>query len=105
MKSDIRDIQNEVVAWRSARGWEKHHTLTKLSHSLMVEAAELGRHFLWNKEQEGYTQTQKKEIADELADVLYHVLIMSHEMDIDIAQAMHNKLEKSAKKYPVKKQV
>ncbi len=100
MDTDIRQIQSAVVQWRSARGWGKKPAFMKLSYSLMVEAAELARHFLWNKEKEIYSDTEKEEIADELADVLYHVLVMSHDMKIDIATAMYNKLEKSAKKYP-----
>ena len=62
-------------------------------------------HFQWkNKEEmEEYIKQNKEDIADELADVLYWVLLMARDLDIDIFQASENKLAKTEKKYPVKK--
>lgn len=48
-------------------------------------------------------KNEKKEIADELADTLYWILLLSHDLGIDIIAASHSKLKQNAKKYPVKK--
>jgi hypothetical protein len=42
-------------------------------------------------------------IGAELADVLYWVLLMSQDFEIDIIDAIKNKLEKNKLKYPVEK--
>ena len=52
---------------------------------------------------EKYLKTNKAEIAEELADVLYWVLLMSHDFKIDILEALEKKIKKNADKYPVKK--
>jgi hypothetical protein len=42
-------------------------------------------------------------IAKELSDVLYWVLLMSHDLGIDIEKAFEIKMKENAKKYPIKK--
>ncbi len=50
-----------------------------------------------------YIRTNKKDIGEELSDVLYWVLLMSHDMEIDIAKALDKKLKITDKKYPIEK--
>ncbi|HCJ52685.1 MAG TPA: nucleotide pyrophosphohydrolase, partial [Candidatus Kerfeldbacteria bacterium] len=45
----------------------------------------------------------KSEIGEELADVLYWILTMSHDLGIDLEKAFEGKMEKNAKRYPVAK--
>ena len=42
-------------------------------------------------------------IGKELADVLYWVLLMSKDLDIDVLEALHKKMKKNEDKYPVEK--
>ena len=46
---------------------------------------------------------RKHEIAEELADVLNWVLILSHDLGIDIVEATHKKIDKNDQKYPVER--
>lgn len=49
--------------------------------SLSLEASEVLEHFQWKsaEQMEGHLSTKKDDIADELADVLYWVLLMGHD--------------------------
>lgn len=42
-------------------------------------------------------------IKDELADVLIYSLILIHDLDLNVSEIIHNKVQKNAKKYPVEK--
>ena len=46
---------------------------------------------------------RRDDIGEELADVFNWILILSHDLSIDIAQASEKKIEKNKKKYPVHK--
>ena len=72
---------------------------------MTLEASEVLEHFQWKseKEIEEYVKTNKDEIADELADVLNYLLLTAHDLDIDIADALNKKIDKSEIKYPVVK--
>ena len=94
-----------VVDFRDERDWEQFHNPKDMAISLSLEAAEVLEHFQWKTPEEikSHLSTNKREISEELADVLYWVLLMSHDMDIDIAQSFRAKLEKNAAKYPIEK--
>ncbi len=70
-----------------------------------MEATEVMEHFQWkNKEEmEKYIKTNKSDIGEELADVLYWVLLMSHDLKIDIFDALEKKIQKNKEKYPIDK--
>jgi len=103
--SDIKDLTEKVLAFRDARDWKQFHNPKDMALSLMLEAGEVVEHFQWknNKEIEEYVKEKKEEIGDELADVLYWVLLMSNDLDIDIIEATNRKMEKNDKKYPADK--
>ena len=52
---------------------------------------------------EKYIVDNKKEIGEELADVLYWVLLISYDLKIDVLDALDKKMKKNEKKYPVAK--
>lgn len=102
---DIADLQRKIVAFRDKRNWKQFHNPKDLAISLNLEAAEVLEHFQWKTPQEitKHLTSNKDEIAEELADVLYWVLLMAHDLDIDIVAASTQKLRKNDKKYPVHK--
>ncbi len=103
--SDIKKLTKLVVKFRDARDWKQFHNSKDLAVSLTLEAAEVLEHFQWkNKEEiEAYIKSNKSDIAEELADVLYWVLLMSNDLKIDISKAFLDKMKKNEKKYPVTK--
>lgn len=104
MKS-LNDLTKIIVAFRDKRDWKQFHNSKDVALSLVLEAAELMEHFQWkNKEEiEKHIKTNKEEIGEELADVLYWVLLMSHDLNIDVSIALEKKILKNEEKYPVKK--
>lgn len=103
--SDIKKLTEKIKKFRAKRDWKQFHNPKDVALSLMLEAAEVLEHFQWKnpKEIDDYIKTNKKEIADELADVLYWVLLMSNDLGINIKKALEEKINKNEKKYPVEK--
>ena len=104
-KTDIQKLTEEIVRFRDARDWKQFHNPKDCSLSLALEAAEVMEHFQWKnaKEMEKHISEHKEDVGEELADVLYWVLLMSHDLNIDISKALEKKNKKNAEKYPVDK--
>jgi NTP pyrophosphatase (non-canonical NTP hydrolase) len=102
---DIKSLTKQVIAFRDARDWKQFHNPKDVALSLVLEATEVMEHFQWKskEEMEKYILTNKVEIGEELADVLYWVLMMAHDLGIDILKATENKMKINNKKYPVSK--
>jgi dCTP diphosphatase len=99
------EILNKILAFREARDWKQFHNPKDLALSLVLESAEVLEHFQWKNEAEieTYIKSHKDEIGEELADVFYWILLISHDLGIDIFKAIHKKMEKNEAKYPVEK--
>lgn len=95
----LREIMREFVRERQ---WEKFHNAKNLSMSLAIETGELLEHFQWLTTDEVVAGTglDRPGIADELADVLCYALSLANALDIDIAQAIEQKMVKNRRKYP-----
>ncbi|NBW29513.1 nucleotide pyrophosphohydrolase, partial [bacterium] len=50
-----------------------------------------------------HLETKRSEVADELSDVLYWVILMANDLDIDLNKALSDKMDKNEAKYPVEK--
>lgn len=102
---NLEELTQKILDFREARDWKKFHNPKDLALSLTLEAAEVLEHFQWkNKEEiEDYVKTHKDEIGEELADVLYWVLLMSHDINLNILDALDKKIEKNKQRYPVDK--
>ncbi|MFA6004889.1 MAG: nucleotide pyrophosphohydrolase [Patescibacteria group bacterium] len=106
MKStELAVLTKKIIEFRDKRNWKQFHNPKDLALSLVLEAGEVMEHFQWKSPQEidAYIKTNKSDIGEELADVLYWVLLMSHDLDLDIVEAVEKKMEKNEKHYPVEK--
>ena len=99
------DLQKRIVAFRDARDWKQFHNPKDLALSLVLEAAEVLEHFQWKSPDEinKYIKTNKQDISEELADTLYWVLLMAHDLDVDIIKSFKEKMDKNESKYSVEK--
>ena len=91
------ELMQTLIEFQKERDWKQFHTPENLAKSISIEAAELLEHFQWNKEYD------REEVLDELADVLTYCFFMADALDADVEEIILNKLEKTAKKYPVNK--
>jgi len=103
--SDIKNLIKRIADFRDARDWKQFHNPKDCAISLSLEASEVLEHFQWKSPEEikEYVASNKEEISEELADVLYWVLLMSSDLDVDIADAFEKKMKKNEDKYPVDK--
>ena len=101
----IKTLTRKIIHFRDARDWAQFHNPKDVAISLTLEAAELLEHFQWKNpaEIEKHIKANKSEISDEIADVLYYLLLLGHDLKIDVLAALTQKLKKNAKKYPVRK--
>ena len=101
----IQNILKEVLQFREERDWKQFHTPKDLAISLSLEASEVLEHFLWKKDNEvqEYIEKNREDLADELGDVFHNLLLLANDLDINLLEAIKNKLEKTSKKYPIEK--
>ena len=105
MAKSIKEIQEKLKAFRKARDWEQFHKPKDLALSLTLEAAEVLEHFQWKSDEEikKYVKINKDKLGEELADVFNWVVLLSHDLDIDILEEAEKKIEKNGNKYPIEK--
>lgn len=103
--SSVNELQKLIVQFCNERDWNQFHNPKDLAVSLLLESSEVLEHFQWKNGDElaNYINANKKEISHELADVLYWVLLMANNLDINISKALEEKMKINAKKYPVEK--
>ena len=94
-----------ILQFRTERDWKQFHNPKDSAIALMLEAGEVLEHFQWKTDTEvkQYINANKKEIGDELSDVLFWVILMSHDLEIDLTEAFEKKMEENRKKYPIEK--
>jgi len=99
---DMDNLKQAVIKFRDERDWGRFHNAKDLAISLNLEAGELLENFQWKSNEEA-TETKTQEIKEEVADVMIYLLLLCDELDIDLEEAVHSKLQVNAKKYPVEK--
>lgn len=90
---DIQTLTTAMHAFVESKGWyrpdsPKQQTSKNLAISLVLEASEVLEHFQW-----GEDSADKAELASELADVMLYLLQLASVSDIDLGQAVLDKLE------------
>jgi len=101
----IAALKKRVKKFVDDRDWAKYHNPKDVAVSITIEAAELVEIFQWVKdtEQDKITGDSAKmqRLKDELADVLIYCVSLANILDIDIGQAVFQKIAKNEGKYPV----
>ncbi|MCY2992825.1 MAG: nucleotide pyrophosphohydrolase [Planctomycetota bacterium] len=103
-KTTVAELRDMVRRFVEARDWRQFHSPKNLSMSLAIEAAELMEHFQWITTDASRTVGDNAEkllaVSEELADVMCYALALANELDIDITEAMRDKMVKNERKYP-----
>lgn len=94
---DIQLLTEKMHTFVREKGWyekgsKRPQTPRNLSISLALETAEILEHFQWNED------FDKDELAGELADVALYLLQLASIADIDLEQAILQKLEVNHKR-------
>lgn len=93
----MRELQEKIEQFNEEREWDQFHSPENLAKSISIEAGELLECFQWNNEY------NLDEVKEELADVINYCLLMADKLGVDPKQIVLEKMEKTAKKYPVEK--
>lgn len=93
----LEQLRERILSFRRERDWEQFHTPKNLAASVTIEAAELLEHFQWLQDGTELSLDKKGEVAEEVADVFIYLLLLSHELDIDLIAAAEAKLAENAR--------
>ena len=106
---NLGELQAELRHFAAERDWQPFHTPKNLTTALMVEAAELAEIFQWQTPEESRVAhadaAAKQHIGEEVADVLLYLLQVADHCQIDVPQAVQDKLARNAVKYPAKRAI
>ena len=94
----IKELSERIDAFNKERDWDQFHSPANLAKSISIEANELLECFQWSDDNYNID-----DVKEELADVLSYCIQMATKLDLDIREIVLQKLEKTAKKYPVDK--
>ena len=87
----IQELTDEMNRFVETMGWYREdspcaQTPRNIAISLSLEAAEVLEHFQWSK------QADRDALAKELADVALYLLQLAYLTDVDLEQAILDKL-------------
>jgi NTP pyrophosphatase (non-canonical NTP hydrolase) len=89
---EIEELQKLIEDFANKRDWGKYHTAKNLALALGSEVGELQAEFRWLAENENLTEKKFNSIKDEIADVSIFLLRLAQVLNIDLAQAVRDKL-------------
>ena len=100
----VRELRDLLAAFVAEREWQPFHDPKNLAASIAIEAAELMEHFQWLRTDELAAVREDAEemeaIRQEVADILAFLLSFANAMDIDLSDALRDKMVLNARKYP-----
>lgn len=91
------EVMRALAAFAQERDWAQFHTPGNLAKSIVIEAAELLECFQWDSE------LVHERVEEELADVFTYCYLLAARLEMDPAEIVLDKLEKTRSKYPVDK--
>lgn len=105
MEDRLYQLQTRLKAFAEERDWEQFHSPKNLSMALMVEAAELVEHFQWLTQQQSHDLPEDKlrEVSHEMADIFIYLLRLCERLDVDLYQAVEEKITINEEKYPAER--
>ena len=94
-----------VEEFTVSRDWHLFHSPKNLTQALVIEATELMEIFLWSTDQDSKKRLdeKRKAVEEEMADVLWWLLQLSWQHNIDITKALQEKMKLNNAKYPIEK--
>lgn len=102
----LKELQDRVAGFVEERDWRQFHADPK--NTLLALGGEVGElmeiyRFTTLEEAQQRVQSRKTDVEDEVADILYNLLMFCWENDIDLEQAFLQKEQKRIQNYPVEK--
>lgn len=101
--SSLRKLQERFAEFKEERDWEKFHQPKNIAMALSVEAGELVELFQWKDNVPVQRIKDDEDLIDgvreELADIILYSLSMAQKLDIDLEEAVSDKLEQNRQRF------
>jgi dCTP diphosphatase len=103
----VAKLREAMARFVAERDWEQFHSPKNLAMALAAEAAELMEHFLWIDNDAScalvHDPASRGPIADEIADVAGVIFALCNALNLDLSDAVADKMSRNVLKYPVEK--
>lgn len=93
----LQEMQKQVDWWIKTYGVRYFSELTNMA-CLTEEVGELARIVARTYGEQSFKQSDNKNLADEMADVLWVLTCMANQMGIDLDKAMKKNIEKKTQR-------
>jgi NTP pyrophosphatase (non-canonical NTP hydrolase) len=98
-------VKKRLAEFNTERDWDRYHNPKDLAVSISIESAELLENFQWQPartaEEIGKDTEKLEKIKDEMADLFIYLFILSNQLNIDVAAAVHEKIEKNEERFSI----
>ncbi len=103
--NDFTNLSKRTIKFRNDRDWAQFNNPKDSAISLILEVSEFLEHFQWKNSDEitEHLKNNKKDVSDELSDILYWVLLIANDLDINLEKSLSRKMSENEKKYPISK--
>ena len=95
---NIDNLIKRIDKFNKDREWDQFHSLSNLSKSISIEAAELLENFQWSD-----LNYDLDNVKEELADVMNYCIQMCVKLNLNPIDIINSKMDITEKKYPVEK--
>lgn len=101
---ELERLARRLQEFATERDWEKFHTPRNLALALVGEVGELAELLQWRSDADvvawSASEPGRRQIADELADVLIYLVRLADVIGIDLAAETDRKLIANERRYP-----
>lgn len=102
MSDYLNNLKMRLREFSRARDWDRFHSPKNLSMALIVEAAELVEQFQWLTEAQSaeLSVEKRRDVEQELADILIYLVRLADQLNVDLPQAVDDKIQLNERRYP-----
>ncbi|ELZ31533.1 nucleotide pyrophosphohydrolase [Halorubrum distributum] len=99
----IDSLQERYQEFVAKRDWEQFHTPKNLSEAISIESGELLETFLWHDNYDADSISEDpdltQKVEEELADIVIYSLALSSQLEIDLIDAVEEKMEQNEERF------
>lgn len=102
---EIKDAQNKLREFDTARGWEDSWNLKDLLLNITEEGGEMWELIKWidDEKQKEVVSEKKEEVSDYIRDTLFLLLKIANQTGVDAGKALQDTLDEYEKRMPADK--
>ena len=101
---NIKKIQKQLSDFADERDWNQFHNPKNLAMALSVEVSELVEIFQWltpEQAEEIMSTNESEHVKEEIADVMIYLIRLADKLNVDLEDAVADKIIKNGEKYPI----